>query len=474
MPSFQRMKEDLDDLSSQVSAKLPGRTVVWVFLAVLLLVIFVLGFGIGYGAKPSPSGDEILVSYFMVNNSETCPALVGERLLTTVEESQSFEGLVVNLQCKGNYNPFPMQVKCIRKTTFDNSYILQWSHLPVCYPSILVTPQHWSKTPHARSVSCSGNSQQTTCRLQCIQNYVAVEEEQYSCDMMPCRLWRPDDKKCYICDTMCDEFNDLPSPSPGALLKKLTCDPDCDKMIVSSDGPAAVWQNKRTGIFNFLGEHNGKPAYQNNATKEYLYYTFTGAEWLVGPDFRKPHAGIQVFQNDDTKCPERHGGSNMTQLYIDSSEPSPGGSGMWKNDTSISFTCYKPSFTTVPQCSCTKYKVYHTTYLNGTAPGPVTYLTGNFTKVLDADAKYGVLPPLYKDLEKDLMLFSHHPQGKVWQISTKFTTTPMRGVFKKLPACPDSEDNVWEWYNMTTPLGQQLYVPDPHIHVKCIAHGLTG
>ena len=31
--------------------------------------------------------------------------------------------------------------------------------------------------------------------------------------------------------------------------------------------------------------------YQNNATKEHLYYTFTGAEWLVGPDFRKPHAG---------------------------------------------------------------------------------------------------------------------------------------------------------------------------------------
>jgi hypothetical protein len=54
-----------------------------------------------------------------------------------------------------------------------------------------------------------------------------------------------------------------------------------------------VWQNKRTGLFRFLGEHNGRPVYQNNATKEYLYYTFTGAEWLVGPDFRKPHAGIQ-------------------------------------------------------------------------------------------------------------------------------------------------------------------------------------
>jgi hypothetical protein len=54
-----------------------------------------------------------------------------------------------------------------------------------------------------------------------------------------------------------------------------------------------VWQNKRTGLFRFLGEHNGRPVYQNNATKEYLYYTFTGAEWLVGPDFRKPHAGKQ-------------------------------------------------------------------------------------------------------------------------------------------------------------------------------------
>ena len=28
--------------------------------------------------------------------------------------------------------------------------------------------------------------------------------------------------------------------------------------------------------------------------KEFLFYTTVGSEWLVGPDFRKPHAGIQV------------------------------------------------------------------------------------------------------------------------------------------------------------------------------------
>ena len=34
-------------------------------------------------------------------------------------------------------------------------------------------------------------------------------------------------------------------------------------------------------------------------------------------------AGIQVFQNDDKLCPERHGGDNITRLYIDSSKPVP-------------------------------------------------------------------------------------------------------------------------------------------------------
>ena len=109
--------------------------------------------------------------------------------------------------------------------------------------------------------------------------------------MLPCRAWRPEGKKCYICSKKCQDFRGLSEPRARDLLDSLTCDPDCEKIVVTSSGPAAVWQNKRTGLFSFIGEHNGRPTYQNNATKEHLYYTFTGAEWLVGPDFRKPHAG---------------------------------------------------------------------------------------------------------------------------------------------------------------------------------------
>ena len=79
------------------------------------------------------------------------------------------------------------------------------------------------------------------------------------CDMMPCRPWTPDGKRCYICGQNCDKFSAVNDPSPRDLLESLTCDRDCDKMVVTSAGPAAVWQNKRTGLFAFIGEHNGRP-----------------------------------------------------------------------------------------------------------------------------------------------------------------------------------------------------------------------
>merc|ERR1712013_768133 len=116
MGSFHRMKEEM---AMQVSAKLPGKTVIWTFFVVLILIVFVLGFGIGFasnGSNPcSGSSCTVPVYLFLSNNSETCPALVGENLLTTVAEGQSFEGLSVNLQCKGNLLPFPTSVKCRRK-----------------------------------------------------------------------------------------------------------------------------------------------------------------------------------------------------------------------------------------------------------------------------------------------------------------------------------------------------------------------
>jgi len=484
MVSFQRMRDELDS----IEYKLPviGKAGCLTLAVVSFFVLFIIGFAIGYGVSNNGVSDlssseanaQSSPNYiFVSNNSQSCPPLVGERLLTTMRHGQSFEGLTVNLACRGDYNAFPNQVKCRRRQAFGESSDLEWSHIPVCYPSVLVSKTHWAKTLHARSVSCTGNSGSTDCKLSCIRDYIAVEETPYRCTKPPCRVWDLGNSKCFMCDKKCDRLHQIANPHADALVNTLQC--SCSQIIVDSRGKAAIWQNKRTGLFTFLGEHNERPVYQNKATKEFLFFTFTGSEWLVGPDFRKPHAGIQVFGNENTRCPEKFGGKNISQLYIDSSEPSPGGTGKWTKDTMLSFKCMTDDYRPVT-CGCKKYKVYHTVYNEGEVPDAVGYLSGNFERI--DEKEMGLLAPLYFDKSKQLYLFSHHPKGLVWQVSTKLSTTPMRGVLNGIDSddndasvdesaesCPDNDFIKWEWFNSTTSQGQQLYVKDEHIQVKCIS-----
>lgn len=474
------MKDEIDGLGSHISSRVPvlGKTGCLTIVAIGVFVLFIIGFAIGYGShRVNSNTDGIRAEQlqqqqpnyvFVSNTTGSCPALSGERLLTTMKHGDSFEGLVVNLACRGDYNVFPNQVKCRRKNPRESE--LEWSHIPVCYPSVLVSKTHWTKTLHARSVSCAGDSQETNCYLSCIRDYIAVESEPYRCRKPPCQAWTLGDAQCFICDQSCATLHAVDSPRSDALLSSLKCAGSCDRIVVNSNGPAAVWQNKRTGLFKFIGEHNRRPVYQNNATKEFLFYTTVGSEWLVGPDFRKPHAGIQIYGNDNTQCPDKSGGKNVSRLYIDSSEPSDGGTGIWTQDDTLSFECYNPNYKTV-SCKCQTYKVFNTLGhgddSNNTEHEAVSYLMGIYEKIDEKEV--GLLAPLYFEKHKNLYLFSHHPQGKVWQVSSKLSTTPLRVVFDNQMSCPDSSDTVhWEWFNTTTPEGQQIYIQDDRIKVKCI------
>jgi len=462
MGSFHRMKEDIEEMTMKVSAKLPGKIIIWVSLAVVLLIVLVLGFGIGFastGTNPcNGSSCHVPVYYFLSNNYESCPALTGEKLLTTVADGQSFEGLSVLLQCKGRYLPFPTSDKCTRKKLLDGVQLLEWSNLPVCYPT--------SGGGWWWSTVCFGDSKETKCKLRCMHGYAAVEEDLYKCDSIPCRAWSIANKKCYMCQSNCTELQEHHNPSVSNLLQTLSCDPDCDKIVVTSSKGAGVWQNKRTGLFKFIGEHNGRPVYFKNSTNEYLYYSTTGAEWLVGPNFKTANGGIQVFNNDDKACPERHGGKNDTKLYIDPGEPFTPGQMQWREDDSIQLQCYTPDYTPVTTCSCTKYQVLYSEYQDGKVPLSVKYHSGVFTRMEPEDS-FGLLAPIYQNVKKKLYLFSHHPAGLVWQISGSLSTTPLRAV-TDAKSCPDSQGLVWEWYNMTTKQGQQKYVKDDHIQVNCM------
>ena len=312
-----------------------------------------------------------------------------------------------------------------------------------------------------RSVSCSGNSSHTACSLQCVTPYVAVEEDPYSCGSIPCKAWSISSKKCYICQSNCTQFHQHHNPAMSDLLQTLSCDPGCDKIVVSSTKGAAVWQNKRTGLFQFVGEHNGRPVYLKNATSEYLYYDNNETEWLVGPDFSAGRGGIHVGFNEDKSCPERHGGEKSKKMYIDYSGPLT----MWREDDSIQLTCYKQGQTPVTNCSCVKYQVLYSDQ-EEKVPPLVKYHTGVFSYLQPEDA-FGLLAPVYYNREKHLYLFSHHPEGLVWQISGSMSTTPLRAV-AGVVSCPGSDGLVWEWYNTTIGQGQQLYVRDHHVQVTCV------
>ena len=127
------------------------------------------------------------------------------------------------------------------------------------------------------------------------------------------------------------------------------------------------------------------------------------------------------------------------------------------------------------KCKCQTYKVFNLVNGNSTEHEAVSYLMGIYEKIDEKEV--GLLAPLYFEKHKNLYLFSHHPQGKVWQVSSKLSTTPLRVVMdsqkdksgKPKMSCPDSDDSVhWEWFNTTTPEGQQIYIQDDRIKVKCI------
>ena len=124
------------------------------------------------------------------------------------------------------------------------------------------------------------------------------------------------------------------------------------------------------------------------------------------------------------------------------------------------------------------FQVFNLAYEDGKVPEAVSYLTGEFELDTEQQNSKGLMAPLYFNKEKDLYLFSHHPKGLVWQVSTKLSMTPLRGIHlgirdstwasEKPKACPDSNTLTWEWFNSTTSQGQQIYVKDDHIHVKCL------
>ena len=96
-------------------------------------------------------------------------------------------------------------------------------------------------------------------------------------------------------------------------------------------------------------------------------------------------------------------------------------------------------------------------------------MVGKYRK-LSPEQSFSILAPVYYNSVKELFLFSHHPEGLVWQISGNFVTTPMRGLNRDTRdsmTCPDSDKLTWELYNETTTTQKQIYIKEEGLIVNC-------
>ena len=134
MVEFQRMKDDLDGIPNHVESKRQRKRLFCASLLVCCLLVLILGILAGTSA----GGDtgSLPVYHRLSRTNHSCPPLTAEMMSTTVGEGQSFEGLVVLLECRTGYSPFPSSVRCERRKHYDGSSWLQWSNYPLCYPDM--------------------------------------------------------------------------------------------------------------------------------------------------------------------------------------------------------------------------------------------------------------------------------------------------------------------------------------------------
>ena len=166
---------------------------------------------------------------------------------------------------------------------------------------------------------------------------------------------------------------------------------------------------------------------------------------------------------DDQQCPNEIGSRNAPRKFWDISRPTP----EWISDDTITFECFSEDYKLV-NCSCTKYNVYHLDYEDKVVPGLVSQITGTYESINVP----GILAPVYYEKIQDEYLYSQHPHGKVWIFSSKisqFRRHQVRINFDEVLSCPDSSNSgAWERLVTHTDDGQDIFVKDEHIKVKCI------
>jgi len=277
----------------------------------------------------------------------------------------------------------------------------------------------------------------------------------------------------------------------------------CTKVLITSDGPSAVLQGTRLGLYFLWGwnQHddsdNKYPSYFRPVSQQYLYfmheinggdgpgpestweYWHTYDRWVIGPSHGKAWGGIMIKPYDHTTlCPWKLKWFRSQRWYHDVNVPNlwnPVGN-PWKRDDSIFVHCYDEEVWPEFDCNCQRLNISSSARVQEYHPDRL----GEYVRLSDK-GKEGYLAPVYAAVGPGApsYLYSHHPTGKVWTIGSSETTWSLR--LNKLTSpeeqrtcpldTPEDKEAGWEWEYLQSKKGEkEVWLRDLELKVECIDH----
>jgi len=325
-----------------------------------------------------------------------------------------------------------------------------------------------------------------------------AEDQEPPSNMLSAVLLEPPD----TCPDLREEFETkkgvLKNLEDGMLGDLCGGDLHCTKVVITSNGGAAIMQGPRLGVYFLYGwnQHSAGakyPSFYRPVSKQFLFfmhelngdegpgpdgaweYWHTYSRWVIGPTHNKALGGIMIKPYDpNVACPWQLKWFRSQRWYHDVNHPNlwnPKGN-PWIRDDSIFVHCYEeeewPQFT----CGCQRINISSSDRVQEYHPDRL----GEYV-LLEDMSKEGYLAPVYASVgEKPSYLYSHHPRGKVWTIGSSQNTWSLR--LNKLssssgPTCPldtpiDKEKG-WEWEYLQSKKGEkEVWLRDLDLKVECI------
>jgi len=271
---------------------------------------------------------------------------------------------------------------------------------------------------------------------------------------------------------------------------------NCTKIVVYSNGPAAVKQASRFGLFYLYGltQDNQYPSFYRPADGQYLFYLLELGRWkywhqyerwIIGPIHGVAHGGVMIVPYNALKrCPWQLKWFRSHSYYHDVRTTNlwnPKGN-PWVSDDTIRVECYNKTKWPEYECGCDRINVTSTGRVVEYHPNRL----GEYVK-LEGKIKEGYLTPMYAKEDESSYLYSHDILGRVWMMGSTTSSWSLRINLlesENLPECPfyprpdlkdytDEEELVpmqklgWE-YLQSKRGEREVWLKDYTLTVQCI------